>query len=155
VRSDTGKGVGNLPWFAEYGFQQTRGFRALKLWATLAHAGREGLSRQIARHNALARYLERRIEEQTDLELHSKGSLSIVCFRCHPPNIEDSALDALNKQVMEQMQSEGVAFLTSASLRAGFVLRACILHYGTTEQDIDVMLDAVRRVALEVATKIG
>jgi hypothetical protein len=45
------------------------------------------------------------------------------------------------------MQSEGIAFLTSASLRAGFVLRARIVHYGTTEQDLDVMLDAVRRLA--------
>jgi aromatic-L-amino-acid/L-tryptophan decarboxylase len=119
----------------------------------LAHAGREGLARHIARHNALARYLERRIEALPDLELHSKGSLSIVCFRCRPPNVEDNALDALNKQVMEQMQSQGIAFLTSASLRAGFVLRACILHYGTTEQDIDVMLDAVRRVAQSLSLR--
>lgn len=36
VRTEAGKGIGNLPWFAEYGMQQTRGFRALKLWVTLA-----------------------------------------------------------------------------------------------------------------------
>ena len=48
---------------------------------------------------------------------------------------------------MERMQSGGIAFLTSAVLRGQFVLRACILHYATTEQDIDVMLEAVRRLA--------
>jgi glutamate/tyrosine decarboxylase-like PLP-dependent enzyme len=42
IRTEPGKGIGNLPWFAEYGFQQTRGFRALKLWVTLAHAGTSG-----------------------------------------------------------------------------------------------------------------
>ena len=153
LRNEPGKGIGNLPWFSEYGFQQTRGFRALKLWATLAHAGRDGLASQIARHNALARYLEARVEALPDLELCSKGKLSIVCFRCRPVAIasDERALDALNKQVMERMQSDGVAFLTNAVLHDRFVLRACILHYGTTERDIDIMLDAVRRVAVEIA----
>jgi hypothetical protein len=57
--------------------------------------------------------------------------------------------------VMEQMQSDGVAFLTSAVLRGHFVLRACILHYGTRERDIDVMLDAVRRLAPDAASRLG
>jgi aromatic-L-amino-acid decarboxylase len=156
LRNEPGKGIGNLPWFSEYGFQQTRGFRALKLWVTLMHEGRSGLSRQIARHNALARYLEKRIESTPGLELCSRGRLSIVCFRCRPSAMakDDEALDALNKEVMEQMQSEGIAFLTSATLRGHFVLRACILHYGTCEQDIDVMLAAVQHTASQVA-KLG
>jgi glutamate/tyrosine decarboxylase-like PLP-dependent enzyme len=155
LRSEAGKGIGNLPWFAEYGFQQSRGFRALKLWATLAHVGRKGLSSQIARHNALARYLERRVEALPDLELCSRGKLSIACFRCRPAAAaeDEHALDALNKEVMARMQCEGVAFLTSAALGGHFVLRACILHYGTSERDIDVMLDAVRSVASDVAAK--
>ena len=147
LRGQTGKGFWNLPWFSEYGFQQSRGFRALKLWAALAHAGRSGLSRHISRHNTLARYLERSIEALPDLELCSRGKLSIVCFRCRPPAMEEPALDALNKQVMERMQSEGIAFLSNATLGGRFVLRACILHYGTCEEDLDVMLEAVRRVA--------
>jgi glutamate/tyrosine decarboxylase-like PLP-dependent enzyme len=69
LRTEPGKGIGNLPWFSEYGFQQTRGFRALKLWVTLVHAGTSGLKRQVARQIALARYLEKRIDEAQDFEL--------------------------------------------------------------------------------------
>jgi aromatic-L-amino-acid/L-tryptophan decarboxylase len=154
LRTEPGKGIGNLPWFSEYGFQQSRGFRALKLWATLAHTGRSAIANQIARHNALARYLERRVQEIPDLELCSTGKLSIVCFRCRPDPArrDEEALNALNKEVMERVQSEGVAFLTSAVLRGRFVLRACILHYATSEQDIDLMLDAVRQVASAAAS---
>jgi aromatic-L-amino-acid/L-tryptophan decarboxylase len=156
LRNEPGKGIGNLPWFSEYGFQQTRGFRALKLWATLMHEGRNGLCSQIARHNALARYLERRIESTPGLELCSRGRLSIVCFRCRPSAMarDDEALNALNKQVMERMQSEGIAFLTNATLRGQFVLRACILHYGTCEQDIDAMLEALQNIASHIV-KLG
>lgn len=60
------------------------------------------------------------------------------------------ALDALNKEIMEQMQAEGGAFVTNTSLAGRFVLRACILHYATTEQDIDAMLDAVRNIATRI-----
>jgi glutamate/tyrosine decarboxylase-like PLP-dependent enzyme len=69
IRTETGKGIGNLPWFAEYGMQQTRGFRALKLWVTLANAGTLGLEQQIARQIALARYLAERVDAAPDFEL--------------------------------------------------------------------------------------
>jgi aromatic-L-amino-acid/L-tryptophan decarboxylase len=149
IRTEPGKGIGNLPWFSEYGFQQTRGFRALKLWVTLAHAGALGLKQQIVRQIALARYLEHRIEAMPDLELRSKGKLSIVCFRYLPPALagEEEAVDALNKEIMERVQSDGIAFLTNTTLAGRFVLRACILHYGTTELDIDAMLSAVQDAA--------
>jgi aromatic-L-amino-acid decarboxylase len=146
VRTEPGKGIGNLPWFSEYGFQQTRGFRALKLWVTMMHAGKSGLAQQVARPIALARYLEQQIAASTDLELCSRGKLSIVCFRYAPPDFAGD-LDALNKRIMERMQSGGTAFITNTTLRARFVLRACILHYGTTERDIDAMLGAVRVAA--------
>jgi aromatic-L-amino-acid decarboxylase len=150
VRTEPGKGIGNLPWFSEYGFEQTRGFRALKLWVTLAHAGSSGLARQIARQIGLARYLERRIEATPGFELRSQGKLSIVCFRYLPREFagDEQALDRLNKEIMERVQSDGAAFLTNTTLAGRFVLRACILHYGTTERDIDALLTAVQEAAV-------
>jgi len=141
IRTERGKGIGNLPWFSEYGFQQTRGFRALKLWATLAHAGTSGLKEQIARQISLARYLERKIEATPNFELRSHGKLSIVCFRYVPPELSgnEEALDSLNKRIMEFLQAEGKVFLTNTTLNGRFVLRACILHYGTAERDVDTI----------------
>jgi len=152
IRTEPGKGIGNLPWFAEYGFQQTRGFRALKLWVTLAHAGTSGLQQQIARQIALARYLEQRIKTTPNFQLASKGKLSIVCFRYVPPQLagNEEALNALNKTLMEHMQAAGIAFITNTTVAGLFVLRACILHYGTTERDIDVMLGAIEEIAGQV-----
>jgi glutamate/tyrosine decarboxylase-like PLP-dependent enzyme len=74
------------------------------------------------------------------------AELSIVCFRFVPAGraLDDQRLDALNKRIMETVQSEGRAFLTNATLGGRFALRACILHYGTTEADIDALVDLVR-----------
>jgi aromatic-L-amino-acid/L-tryptophan decarboxylase len=151
IQTEAGKGIGNLPWFSEFGFQQTRGFRALKLWVTLAHAGSSGLARQIGRQISLARYLERRIEATPDFELRSHGQLSIVCFRYVPPELasDEETLDGVNKEIMERVQSGGTAFLTNTTLRGRFVLRACVLHYGSTEQDVDALVGAVQQAARE------
>jgi hypothetical protein len=48
---------------------------------------------------------------------------------------------------MERVQADGIAFLTNTTLAGRFVLRACILHYRTTERDIDTMLEAVESAA--------
>jgi aromatic-L-amino-acid/L-tryptophan decarboxylase len=156
IRTESGKGIGNLPWFSEYGFQQTRGFRALKLWVTLAHAGKSGLEQQISRQIALARYLEQRIQATVDFELLSKGKLSIVCFRYVPRELagNEEVLDALNKKIMEQVQADGAAFLTNTTLAGRFALRACILHYGTTEADIEMMLEAVQTSGVRIRNTI-
>ena len=44
LRTEPDKGIGGLPWFAEYGFQQTRRFNALKLLWVIQQAGSYWLS---------------------------------------------------------------------------------------------------------------
>ncbi|MGH6952922.1 MAG: hypothetical protein ACREGL_01985, partial [Alphaproteobacteria bacterium] len=46
-------------------------------------------------------------------------------------------LDRLNREIMEAVQAEGEVFLSSTALRGRFALRACVLNYATTEDDID------------------
>jgi glutamate/tyrosine decarboxylase-like PLP-dependent enzyme len=147
LRTEEGKGFGGLPWFSEYGPQQTRGFRAMKLWMTLWTLGREGVADRIERHVALAGRLRSRVSESDDLELLASGPLSIVCFRYAPENTraDDAALDALNKTLMERIQSGGEAFVSGTTIGGRFALRACVLHDATQDRDIDALVDVVRR----------
>jgi len=146
-------GVYGLPWFSEYGFQQTRGFRALKVWMTLKHLGVEGHKAAIAENLALARYLADRVRAAPDLELMAPPGLSVVCFRYTGDPLarygdgkgrpDEAALADLNRALLEQLQLGGEAFLTSTELRGRFTLRACIVNYRSTRGDIDHMLAAV------------
>ena len=146
LRTEPDRGFGGLPWFSEYGVQQTRGFRALKLWMTLQHLGRDGIRDLIGRHLALAETLATQIDRAPDLERLAPVGLSIVCFRYAPAHLrgDESRLDALNQRVMEDVQASGAAFLTQTTLHGRFALRACILHYATTEADLTALVDAVR-----------
>ena len=143
-------GVGGLPWFSEYGFQQTRGFRALKVWMTMKQAGVNGLRAAIDGNLALARYLSDCVTSAADLELMAPPGLSVVCFRLLEPPLDDNALDKFNRVVLERLQLGGEAFLTGTELRGRFVLRACIVNYRSRRGDIDRMLTAVRAIGREL-----
>ncbi|MGH7681013.1 MAG: pyridoxal phosphate-dependent decarboxylase family protein, partial [Candidatus Eiseniibacteriota bacterium] len=147
LRTEEGKGFGGLPWFSEYGPQQTRGFRALKLWMTIRTMGRAGVAARVERHVALARRLGARLAEAADFEVLAQGPLSIVCFRYAPAALrgQGEGLDALNKAVMERVQAGGEAFLSGTTIRGRFALRACVLHDETSESDVDALIDVVRR----------
>jgi aromatic-L-amino-acid/L-tryptophan decarboxylase len=156
LRTEEGKGFGGLPWFSEYGFAQTRGFRALKLWMTLQHLGRAGLRALVSRHLGLATRLAALIDAAPELERLAPVELSIVCFRYVPaqPRLEEAVLDALNKRIMEMLQSEGRAFVSNAVLRGRFALRACVLHYGTSEADLAALVEAVRDAGARCAGEL-
>ncbi len=147
LRTEEGKGFGGLPWLSEYGFQQTRGFRALKLWMTLLHQGRKGVTETVSRHRALARHMASIVETCVDLELLAPVELSIVCFRFAPAELsgKEDELNRINKRVMEMVQAGGDAFLSSAMINGRFALRACVLHYATTPEDVAALISAVRR----------
>ncbi len=88
-----------------------------------------------------------------DLELVASPELSIVLFRYVPDGLRGDAarLDALNKAIMEGVQRGGEAFLTGTVLRGAFALRACIVGYATTEDDIAALVAEVRRVGAGLA----
>ena len=154
LRTEMDRGFGGLPWYSEFGIQQTRGFRALKLWMTLQHLGRAGVGDLIARHLALARHLAARVDAAPDLERLAPVELSIVCFRYAPADLrsDEAALDLLNKRVMQAVQEAGDVFLTQTTLSGRFALRACVLHYATTEADVAALVDAVRATGARLAS---
>jgi glutamate/tyrosine decarboxylase-like PLP-dependent enzyme len=141
LRDDTA-----LPWFSEFGIQQSRGFRALKLWIVLRQIGLTGYRRLISRDIALARALQQRLREAEDFELVAAGPLSVTCFRYRPAVSppSDADVDRLNRTILEAVQSAGDVFLTGTELDGRFVLRACIVNFRTRESDLDALLDAIR-----------
>ncbi len=151
LRTTPGVGIGGPPWFSEYGFQQTRGFRAFKLWATLAHLGRDGAGALVQHQNSLARELASLIDEHPALEPMAPVELSIACFRYRPDGVaaRDLALDACNRAIVDRLQSEGRVFVTGTELHGRFAIRAATLHPGTTGSDLQVLVDEVTRVGAE------
>ena len=147
LRQDAGAELGS---FAEYGMEQTRPFRALKTWATIAAGGRTGIAAQVVRANALARELAGLIGQEPSLELAAAPVTSIVAFRARPPGCAPDRLEDVNRALPEAVQARGRVFVTGTVYEGRETLRACILHPGTTEADLAALVAEVVAAAGEL-----
>ncbi len=123
-------------WPCDLGPDLSRGFRALKTWFTLKTFGTERLGAAIARGCALAKYLEARVLAEPRLELLAPVNLNIVCFRYR-------ADDAVNREIVADVQESGIAAPSSTTLDGRFAIRAAIVNHRTDETDIDALVAAV------------
>jgi aromatic-L-amino-acid decarboxylase len=136
-------------WFSEYGLEQTRPFRALKVWMQLRHLGQDGYRALIGRDIAVAGALRRDLEQAGDFEVLGHG-LSIVCFRHRGPAVSEAGLDRHNELLLHALQAAGRAFLAGTRVDGRFALRACIVNPATTTADVRAIIAEVRRCAAGV-----
>jgi aromatic-L-amino-acid/L-tryptophan decarboxylase len=144
LRQDTGTDVGT---FAEYGPEQTRPFRALKTWATIAALGRAGIVAQVSRANARARELAALVESEPELELAAEPETSIVAFRARPAGCPPERLEEVNRALPEAVQARGRAFVTGTVFDGQETLRACILHPATQTEHLEILVAEVLAAA--------
>lgn len=143
--------------FVDFGPQNSRGFRALKVWLALRQVGRDGYARMIADDMRLSRRMHARIEAQAELEAVTQA-LSIATFRYVPTDLRprigtervDLYLNRLNEEVLERIQVSGEAFVSNAVVRGRYLLRACIVNFNTEEADVDAVPGIVTRLGREV-----
>jgi aromatic-L-amino-acid/L-tryptophan decarboxylase len=136
--------------YFEWGPQNSRGFRALKVWLTLRQAGRAGIAAAIAEDIGLARLLYDTAAAHPELEALSH-SLSVTTFRYVPPALRGDAgagpyLDTLNAELLAELTRGGEAFLSHALVGGRFALRACVVNFRTTAADVRAVADAVVRI---------
>ncbi len=149
--------------FWDYGVELSRRFRALKIWLMLRYYGTRRVAAAIKADNALAFELAERIRASEDFELLAPVELSICCFRYAPQKWRErlasedvdertranDELDELNARIMQRVQRGGQAYLSNATIRGSYALRACITNFRTTSEDIRATLDIVRAAARE------
>jgi glutamate/tyrosine decarboxylase-like PLP-dependent enzyme len=130
--------------YFELGLQNSRGFRALKVWLGLRQAGRRGLAEMIGDDIRLARELHRLVAAHPRLEAWTLG-LSITTFRYVPEDLEpgteatDGYLNALNEDLLHRLKASGDVFVSNAVVRRTFLLRACVVNFRTTLADIEAL----------------
>jgi len=141
--------------YHEYGPQNSRGFRALKVWLALRQVGRAGYAEMISDDIQLAQELHRLVDAHPELQAFTQG-LSITTFRYVPPDLTPGSeevnayLNRLNAELLTRLQRSGEAFLSNAVVRGTFLLRACIVNFRTSLEDIEALPVLVTRIGKEV-----
>ena len=143
--------------YVDYGPQNSRGFRALKVWLALRHVGAAGYRAMIADDIRLSQATAEAVTRHPELELATQ-ELSITTFRYVPrdlrarvgePSVE-SHLDALNRELLDRLQRGGEAFVSNAIVGGRYLLRACIVNFHTERADVEALPEIAARIGRTV-----
>jgi glutamate/tyrosine decarboxylase-like PLP-dependent enzyme len=135
--------------------QNSRGFRALKVWLAIQQVGRDGYVQMISDDMRLSREMFERIPQYSELEALTQG-LSIATFRFVPPDLKDGRektaayLDELNRELLTRLQQSGEIYPSNAVVHGKFALRFCIVNFRTSIEDIEALLPIVVRVGKQI-----
>jgi len=142
---------GEAHHFFEFGFQNSRGFRALKVWLGLQHVGRTGYVQMIKQDIELAELLFQLAADHPELEAVTQN-LSITTFRYVPTGLQlegtskETYLNTLNETLLTELQQGGEVFLSNAIVDEKYCLRSCIVNFRTSKKDIEEIIDIIVRV---------
>ena len=147
--------------YLDYGPQNSRGFRALKVWLALQHVGAAGYRQMIGDDIRLSRMLAGSVQRHAELELATQ-ELSITTFRYVPQDLRGAVgdgdverhLDALNRLLLDRLQRGGEIFLSNAVVGGRYLLRACIVNFHTEQSDVEAVPEIVARVGREVDAEL-
>lgn len=141
---------GGLDSVNNYGFELSRGFKALKIWMSLKEHGRGKYAQMIAQNNRQAEYLGSLVENSPELELMAPVSMSITCFRMVKPDLSESQLRDLNREILLRLQEEGIASPSSTILQGKYTLRVANVNQRTRMEDMDLLVREVLRIGREI-----
>jgi aromatic-L-amino-acid/L-tryptophan decarboxylase len=134
--------------FFEESMELSRRFRALKLWLSLRYHGLRKFRESIEQDLKLAQRLASAIAGASELELLAPPELSVVCFRYKGRNpISENDLNRRNAEILQKIVRRGRIYLSNATVRGKFYLRACIVNHRTTEADVDAVVPEVLMAA--------
>ena len=148
--------------YFDYGPQNSRGFRALKVWLALRQVGFTGYVSMIGDDMRLARQLHAQVRQHPDFEAITQH-LSITTFRyvprdrratLHTPETA-AYLDRLNQELLTRVERSGEAFLSNALVGGRFALRACIVNFRTSPKDIEALVALLSRIGAEIADGVA
>jgi aromatic-L-amino-acid/L-tryptophan decarboxylase len=139
--------------YVDFGPQNSRGFRALKVWLALKQVGREGYVRMIGDDIRLSEHLFALAGAHPELEACTQ-SLSITTFRYVPPDLAArlqsegvaTYLNDLNEALLERIQLSGDVFVSNAVVGGRYLLRACIVNFHTDVPDVDAVIEIAVRL---------
>ena len=69
------------------------------------------------------------------------------CVHGLPKPRRTSGLNRLNRDLLARVEKSGEAFFSNAVIDGKFVLRACIVNFNTTDEDIDALPELIARHA--------
>lgn len=143
--AERGLAAGN-PWPVEYGPELSRGFRALKVWAQIAEHGTAKLGALITQNCEQAAHLGGLVDAHPNMAMVAPVVMNICCFCYRSPGADATGVDALNEEIVVQLQVQSIAAPSTTVVHGRTAIRVNITNHRTIHADLDWLVHEVHRI---------
>lgn len=136
------------------GPEMTRPHRGIKLWCTVQAMGTEMLSAVVdySMNNAIIAMEE--LIQRPNWDIISKPSCGTINFRYEPTSLPTERIDELNKEISEEVNKSGYAYIVTTTLKGKRVLRMCAINANTTADDVRNTIACIDEIARRLSEKL-
>jgi aromatic-L-amino-acid decarboxylase len=128
--------------YMDYGVQLGRRFRSLKLWFVMRYYGHQKIAGMLRDHIEWAQNLAALIRSHPQFEVVAPTPFSLICFRY-------KGSDQQNRELLEEINATGRAFLSHTVLNGQFVLRLAIGNIATTWPDLRQTWELIQQLMIQ------
>ena len=86
------------------------------------------------------------IDQAPDLQRLAPAPLNIVCFRFLASDLDEEALNRLNKEILIQLHEKGIAAPSYTTLNGRYAIRAAITNHRSRREDFEMLVDETIRL---------
>jgi len=137
--------------FSEYSFQQSRNFKALKVWMNFKVYGQQDLKRAIEASIKVMNSLTTLIQESNDFEFIA-GGLSIACFRYigNDKKLSLEEINSLNLELVKLTEIDKRVFIRETTLNGMVVLRGCCTNFRRELKHVEYLIAVLRSLGKQL-----
>jgi aromatic-L-amino-acid decarboxylase len=138
--------------FCQVSPELSRPFRGLRVWLPVKLMGIGPFRTSLDEKLDLTKWATAQLRAVPGIEIVAEPQLSIVAFRLELPGLDTAALNRLNQDFLERVNSRRRVFLTSTMLAGRFTVRICVLSFRT---HMDRMEQGMEDIRLAVHETVG
>ncbi len=133
----------------------SRNFTSLKAYMLLRAYGKNKYSNLIQQNIDQTNYLAELIKKDPKMEITAPIISNIVCFRYKPGRLTEVELEKLNKKIHSDLNERSFWMVSDTTIKGRYMLRACNVNHRSKKQDLDFLVDEVRKSGEKIVSQIS
>jgi aromatic-L-amino-acid/L-tryptophan decarboxylase len=138
-----------------HGFEQSRRFRALKVWTIFKRHGSVEIGRFVEANVAQARRLYELAEADPAFVGAMRPPMSAVCIGYRGAGLGEAALDRLHAEVVRRVEEGGRFWITTTRLKGAPWFRVNPVNFRTRVEHMDELFGLLRAECGRAAARLG
>lgn len=132
--------------FYVHGLEQSRRFRALKVWMSFKRYGTAEMGRWVDRNCEQARRLHELARSHPRFESAVEPPMSAVCLRYLPEReLGPERVSTLHHRVAERVEQSGRFWIGTTQMKGKAWFRACSVNLRTTMEHVEGLMELLER----------